>query len=118
MDGAGGVLGDGAAIAVGAHLPMILPAALRVFEVLDVVADGQHQLIGDKMLVHQLQRQRIGHLVHHQAGHLAGIGAGEHLPGAYTVRFRLVSLDVGDGTGLPSPGVVDQQLGVDTEHLV
>lgn len=28
MDSAGGVLGDGAAIAVGAHLPMILPAAL------------------------------------------------------------------------------------------
>ena len=37
---------------------------------------------------------------------------------ADTLRFRLIRFNVGDGTGLPAPGMVDEQLRIDAEKLV
>ena len=40
------------------------------------------------------------------------------LPGTDTVRLRPIDFYVGDPAGLPAPGVVDQQLGVDAKQLI
>ena len=40
------------------------------------------------------------------------------LPGTDTVRLRPIGFYVGDSAGLPAPGVVDQQLGVDAKQLI
>ena len=70
------------------------------------------------MLIHQLQRQRVGHFLHDQKRLLEGIRTGKHLSGAEAAAFRLVGLNVGDGAGLPAPRVVDEQLGVHAEQVV
>ena len=113
-----GVFGDAPPVAVGGHRPVVALAAARVVQVLPVVAHGEHLLVGHQPLVHQLQRQCVRHLPHHQAGLVKVIGALEHLAGDDALVLRLVRLHVRDGAGLPAPGMVDQNLRVDPEQLV
>src|SRR5699024_10000209 len=57
-DAAVGGLGQGAAVPVNVHRATVT-AAVAVFP---VVADVQSQAVGDKVLVHQLVDQAVGHL--------------------------------------------------------
>ena len=110
-----GVLGDGAAIAVRLDLaPVALPAA-GVRQVLDVIAHRQRQLVRHQPLVHQVQCQLVRHFPDHKPGFLIRVGALQDLPRADAFGLRFICLDIGDGTGLPAPGMVNQKLRVDAE---
>ena len=112
-----GVLGNFAAVMVGHNRALIGFAAHRIGQVFNVVAHGKHQLVGHKALIHQLQRQFVGHFAHHKPGFFGGVGRGKHLPFAHAGRARLIALDLGNGAGLITPRMVDQQLGVYAEQL-
>ena len=83
-----------------------------------VITDGQHDLIGDKILVYQVKYQKVGHLPHNQLRFLSSVRLLQNLTGTDAVRFRLVCLDFLDRARFPAPGMVDQQLRIDAEHLV
>ena len=50
--------------------------------------------------------------------HMVPLRGLKDLPGTDTVRLRPIGFYVGDPAGLPAPGVVDQQLGVDAKQLI
>ena len=83
-----------------------------------VVAHSQYHLICFKALAHQIQYQLLRHFPDNQLSLFKGIGARQHLSLAQAVCRRPVSLDVLEPAGLPAPGMVDQQLRIDPEHLV
>ena len=116
--GAVGVLGDPAAVVIGGDLPLVAGGSCGVGEVLDIVAHGEDDLVGHKALIHQIQGEEIRHLADDQAGLLVGVGVLQHLTRGDAVGLGLVGLDIGNGAGLPAPGMVDEQLGVDTEELI
>ena len=47
-----------------------------------------------------------------------GVWLRKHLPGTKAGTLWTVGLDGGNGTGFPTPGMVDEQLGLDTEQPV
>jgi len=123
------------ALCGGGHLPDVLRAvrhlrhpppvpvrldfsAVICGQTLNVIADREHDLIRHKPLVHQIQHQAVGHLPDDHAGLVEGIGLLQDLPDADAVVLRPEGLDVPDLTGLPAPGVVDQQLRVHTKEPV
>ena len=110
--------GQRAAVAVDLGLAVIAPAACRVGQIFDVVADGEHDLVGDEPLVHQIEHKQIGHLAQHEPRLVRRVGAGEHLPGADALERGRQLFDGLDGARLPAPGVVDEQLGVFAEQAV
>ena len=114
IDGAVGVLGDLAAVAVNGDLAAVCSGG----HILNIVTHGQHHLIGDKTVFHQIQHQPLRHFADNEAGLVEGIRVMQYLPGADTAGLGLVGLDVGNGTRLPAPCVVDQQLGIDPEQLI
>ena len=109
-----GVLGDLPSVAVRHGLAVIAAAG----GVLDVVAHRQRELVGDQALFQEVQGDGLRHLPHHPSGLLVIIGALQDLAGADAVGLRPVRLDVSHPAGLPAPGVVDEELGVDAEHPV
>ena len=118
IGGAVGVFRDFSPIAVGGNLPVIIFPQGRFFQVVDIIANGKDHLVGNQPFVHQIQNQKIRHLLHHQPGLSKHIGTLEHLAGADAVVLRFVGLDIRDGTGLPSPGVVDQKFRVDAKEII
>ena len=42
----------------------------------------------------------------------------QHLPGADARGSRAIGFDIRHGTGLPAPGMVNQQFSIDAEQLV
>ena len=83
---------------------------------LPVIAHHQHHLIRHHTLLGQIQGQLIRHLPDDQAPLLIGIGPLQNLTGADAVGAGAVGLDIPDGAGLPAPGVVDEQLGIDPKN--
>ena len=73
----------------------------------------RHQIFGD-----QFDTQLVGHFPDDQAGFFIIIGLGQDLAGLHRMADRCEGLDPGHGTGLQSPGVVDQELRVDAEKLI
>ena len=110
------MLGDLPPVAVGGHWPLIAMIFHR--EIFNIVADCEHQLIGGQSLIHQVQGQSVRHLPHDQSGFLKRIGALEHLAGDDTFMLRLIRFYIRDGTGFPSPCVINEQFGVDAEELI
>ena len=82
IDGAMGVFGDLASVMILHNRTVVLCFSGRVGEVFDVIAHRHHQLIGDKPLVHQIQREHIGHLPQDKPCLLRIVGTVKHLPGA------------------------------------
>ena len=109
-----GVLGDLPAVAVRHGLTVIAAAG----RVLDVIAHRQRELVSDQALFQEVQGDGLRHLPNDPSGLLVIIGALQNLAGADTVGLRPVRLDVLHPAGLPAPGVVDEELGVDAEHPV
>ena len=60
----------------------------------------------------------LGHLAHHEARFLEGVGAMQHLSRAEGAGLGTIGLDVGYGAGLPAPGMVYEQLGIHPEQVV
>ncbi len=112
------MLWDLPAVVVGGDRPLVFFPSGRITQVLDVITDGQRELVGHQPFFHQIQGQRVRHLPDDDPGLLRGVGAGEHLARAQAFDAGLVGADLRDGAGLPAPGVVDEQLGVDPEELV
>ena len=108
-----GRLGDIPPVHVGFHLSLKAAAAFK-----HLITHGEDYLVGDQALVHQVQHQGVGHFPHYHFGLFKAVGPLEHLAAADTVGLRPVALYVLYGAGLPAPGVVYQQLGVDPEELV
>ena len=111
------VLGFEPPVAVSDNLALVARAALRVLDVLHVVAYRDHELVGHELLGKQLHRQRVGHLAQDYSGFLRGVRLVQHLPGAEAVGAGLVRFDCLYGAGFASPGVVYEQLGVLAEKL-
>ena len=115
VDRAVRLLGYAPPVAVDFHWATV---CATILEVLHVIADGKHHLVGHKPLLHEVEREQIGHLLDHQPPLVEGIRVLEHLPDTDAVARGLVCLDFGDCAGLPAPGVVDEKLGVDAEQAV
>ena len=113
-----GLLRDPAAIAVGFHRAVIPGPPRRIGQVLNIIAHGQHHLIGDKPLIHQIQHQQVRHLPDDQLCLVRLIGAVQDLTGAETVGAGAVRLDGRNGGGLPAPRMVDEQFRVLAEELI
>ena len=104
-----------APITVNLHHTLIAAALLQI---IDVIAHSKHYLVSHQRLAHQLQRQRIRHLAQHQKRLRRFIRTMQHLPRAQAADLRPVSLHIGNRTRLPTPGVVNQKLGVFSEKTV
>ena len=108
------MLGDFPAVAVRHDLAAEI-AACGVF---NVVADRQRELVGHEALFKQIHCDGLCHLAHDEARFIVRIRALQNLPGADAVRLRPVRFDVLHPAWFPAPGMVDEQLCVDAEHLV
>ena len=91
-----GVLWDGALIAIRGDLSLVGAA----FQVLNVIAHRQYQLVGDQFLVYQIQRQLIRHLTHYQAGLVIAVRTLQNLAGTDALGHRLVRLAPNPRRGL------------------
>ena len=113
-----GGFGDLAAIPVHGDLPAVCLPPSGICQIFPVIAHGQHHLVCDQTFFHQLQGQSVSHLPDHVPRLLEIVGRLEHLTGSHALFLRAVGLDVRNGTWLPSPGMVDEELRVDAEHPV
>ena len=112
------MFGDFPAVAVGFYLPMIFIPVFWILQVIYIVSDSKHNLVRYESFTHQIKRQGICHLMHDQPCFLEGIGTLEHLTGPYTLAFRFICLNIGNGAWLPSPGMVDQEFRIDTKQFI
>ena len=71
-----GVLRHFSAIVVGGDLAFIAAADLRVGQIFDIIADGQRELVGDKIFIHKVKRQKLRHFPDDQLCLVKGIGEG------------------------------------------
>ena len=90
-------------------------AACGVF---NVVAARQRKLVSHKTFFEQVHCDSFRHLAYDEASLVIRIRTLQNLPGADAVRLRPVSFDILHPARFPAPGVVDEQLRVDTEHLI
>ena len=97
---------------------MIILSALRIRQILYIVSNRQHQLIGHQPFIHQIQRQQIGHLPNHHPGFFIFIRILKYLAGDDAVILGLIGLDLGNRTGFPAPGVIDQKFRIDAKQLI
>ena len=113
-----GMFGDPAPVIVCRDFPAVLRANGRIGEAADVVTDGQDQLVSHQLLVHEAEGDGVRHLMDDRSGLVRLVGAMEDLRIAEGPVLGLVGLDGSHGAGLPAPGVVDEELGVDAEEVV
>ena len=95
-----------------------LAAEIAACGVFNVVADRQRKLVGHKAFFKQVHCDGLCHFAHDEARFIVRIRTLQNLPGADAVCLRPVRFDVFHPARLPAPGVVDEQLCVDAEHLV
>src|SRR5574344_772516 len=112
------VFGHLPTVVVHCRCAMIILSYLRVFQVLCIIADGEHQLVGHHFSCHEFQ----GHLFCHFHGHhpcfVKIIAALQHLSAAERVGFRTVCLYHIHCARLPSPRMVNQQFCIHAKHFV
>ena len=93
-------------------------ALLQDNQAFPVIVDGQNDLPGNQVLPDQVQHQQFGHFPDDQFSVRGIVGLGKDLAAAETVGFRLIVFDCFDLCRLPAPGMVDQQLCVDSHILI
>ena len=82
------------------------------------IAHEQGEVGAGHALVHEVEHERVRHLAQHHARLLELVVPREHLAAPDGVGARPVRLDLLDGAGLDSPGMVDEQLRVDAKLVV
>jgi len=112
------MLGNLSPVAVRHNLSAIVCIKCRICNIFNVITDGKHKLIRHKTPFHQIQRQRIRHLLHHQPRALRVVGAMQYLPRTYAVHLRSVRLNLFHRHRLPAPCMIDEQLRIDAEQPV
>ena len=100
------------------HRAMVLCPSCRISQVLNVVADCENHLVGDKPLVHQVQHKQIRHLSDNQLCFIRLVWAVQYLTGAEAVGAGTVRLDRFNGRRFPTPRMVDEQFCILAEQLV
>ena len=105
-------------VGVSLDRTVILCPSCRIGQVLNVVANCENHLIGDKPLVHQVQNKQVRHFPHNQLRLLRLIGTVQYLTGAEAVGAGTVRLDCFNGGRFPSPRMVDEQFRILAEELV
>ena len=105
-------------VGVPDNISTIAVASVWVGQIFDVIADGQRNLIGHQFLIHQIQCTGIHHLPDHQTSFVSRVGTFQHLTGADTAGGWCIGFNICNGAGFPSPRMVNQQLCIDTQHLV
>ena len=79
----------------------------RIGQIVNIIADGKHHLVGDKSLIHQIKYQQICHFLHDELRLFYCVSALQHLPGAHAVLLRLICLNLRNGSWLPSPRMIN-----------
>ena len=97
---------------------VILSPAFRVGQVLNVVANRDNELVGDKAFVNQVHREKVCHFPENEPRFVCLIRLVQHLSRSQAVAFRFVRLDSFNRARLPAPCVVNQQLRILAEELV
>ena len=105
-------------VGVFPHRAVILCPSCRIGQVLNVVANCENHLIGDKPLVHQVQHKQVRHFPDNQLRLLRLIGTVQYLTGTEAVGAGTVCLDCLNGRRLPAPRMVDEQFRILAEQLV
>ena len=105
-------------VGVFLHCTVILCPSCRIGKVLNVIADGENHLVGDKSLVHQVQHKQVRHFPDNQLRLLRLVGTVQYLTGADAVGAGTVCLDCLNGRRLPAPRMVDEQFRVLAEQLI
>ena len=96
----------------------ILPPAFRVGQVLNVIANRDNELVGDKAFVNQVHREKVCHFPENEPRFVCLIRLVQHLSRSQAVAFRLVRLDCLHCARLPAPSMINQQLRILAEELV
>ena len=112
------LFGNLSTVGVFLHRAVIPCPPRRVGQVLNIVANGENHLIGDKPLVHQVQHKQVRHFPDNQLRLLRLIGTVQYLTGTEAVGAGTVCLDRFNGRRLPAPRMVDEQFRVLSEQLV
>ena len=95
-------------IVIRLNSAVILCPSCRIGQVLNVVANGENHLIGDKSLVHQVQHKQVCHFPDNQLRLLRLVGTVQYLTGAEAVGAGTVCLDRFNGCRLPAPRMIDE----------
>ena len=115
---AGSVFGDRPAIVVSGDGTVIVFPDIWVFQILNVISNRQNELVSHLPFIYQVEGQHICHFPYYESCFLPRVGRLQNLPGGDAVGAGLVRLDLVDGTRLPAPGMVDQQLRVDAKEFI
>lgn len=70
------------------------------------------------MFGHQVERQRLCHLVNDDFGLCGSVGRAENLSARDGRNLGMIGLDVADAAWFPSPGMVYEQFGIDAKKFV
>ena len=97
---------------------VILCPSCRIGKVLNVIADCENHLVGNKPLVHQVQHKQVRHLADDELRFICLIGAVQNLTGAEAVGAGAVRLDCFNGGRFPAPRMVDEQFRILAEQLI
>ena len=89
-----------------------------VGQVLNVIANCENHLIGDKPLVYQVQNKQVRHFPDNQPCFLWLIRTVQNLTGAETVGAGTIGFNCLNGSWLPAPRMVDEQFRVLAEQLI
>ena len=73
------MLGHLSSITVGCDLSMELIPNGRIGQIVNVITDGKHHLVGDKSLIHQIQHQKVCHFLHDELRLFYCVGTLQHL---------------------------------------
>ena len=95
-------------VGVFLHCAVILCPSCRIGQVLNVVADCENHLVGDKPLVHQAQYKQVRHFPHNQLRLLRLIRTVQYLTGAEAVGAGTIRFNCFNGGRFPSPRMVDE----------
>jgi len=118
IDRAVRLFGNLPSVVICLNCAVILCPPRRIGQVLNVVANGENHLIGDKPLVHQVQHKQVRHFPHNQLRLLRLIGTVQYLTGAEAVGAGTVRLDCFNGGRFPSPRMVNEQFRILAKQLV
>ena len=108
VDGPVRLFGNLPSVGVFLNRAVILCPSCRIGQVLNVVANCENHLVGDKPLVHQIQNEQVRHLADDELRFICLIGAVQNLTGAEAVGAGTVCLDCLNGRRLPAPRMINE----------
>ena len=79
---------------------------------------GEFMTTYGKILADKIQCQIICHLFYHQAGLIPLIWTRQYLAGSHTIGLRTVAFNIFHPAWFITPGMIDQQLSIDSKQLI